>query len=142
MRINSSNLTLTRNYLQKYRFLIREYELVKQNKHPHFRFVHEFCTAHDTDRRSFLKYYNRFRRAYIARLYFLMSCPYRLILCRLDGRHSCLGFDFINPGRNGFNHIQNSPGNHFVVRQYRQPSNRPAQQVKQARTNAGITQYH
>jgi hypothetical protein len=39
MRINSSNLTLTRNYLQKYRFLIKEYELVKQNKHPNFRFV-------------------------------------------------------------------------------------------------------
>src|SRR5512137_650000 len=63
MRINSnnSNLTLTRNYLQKYRFLIREYELVKQNQHPQFRFVHEFCKAHDTDRRSFLKYYNRFK---------------------------------------------------------------------------------
>jgi len=65
MRINSnnSNLTLTRNYLQKYRFLIREYELVKQNQHPQFRFVHEFCKAHDTDRRSFLKYYNRFKQS-------------------------------------------------------------------------------
>ena len=63
MRDNSSNLTLTRNYLQKYRFLIGEYELVKQKKHPHYRFVFEFCKAHDTDRRSFLKYYNRFKQS-------------------------------------------------------------------------------
>lgn len=63
MRGNTSNLTLTRNYLQKYRFLIREYELVKQKQHPNFRFVHEFCKAHDTDRRSFLKYYNRFKQS-------------------------------------------------------------------------------
>ncbi len=43
MRDNSSNLTLTRNYLQKYRFLISEYELVKQNRHPHFALVHAEC---------------------------------------------------------------------------------------------------
>lgn len=63
MRDNSSNLTLTRNYIQKYRFLINEYELVKQGKHPRYRFVYEFCKAHDTDRRSFLKYYNRFKQS-------------------------------------------------------------------------------
>jgi transposase InsO family protein len=63
MRHNTSDLTLTKNYLQKYRFLIREYELVKQNKHPQYRFVHEFCKAHDTDRRSFLKYYGRFKQS-------------------------------------------------------------------------------
>ena len=42
MRLNSSDLTLTKNHIQKYRFLISEYELVKQNRHHQFRFAHEF----------------------------------------------------------------------------------------------------
>lgn len=61
MRLNVDDMTLERNYLQKYQFLIREYELVKSKKHPKFRFVHEFYTAHDTCRQSFIKYYNRFK---------------------------------------------------------------------------------
>lgn len=61
MRINTDDLTLKRNYLSKYRFLIKEYEQVKAKQHPHFRFLEEFYRAHDTDRRSFLKYYNRFK---------------------------------------------------------------------------------
>ena len=61
MRNNSDSLTLTRNYLSKYRFMIKEYEQVKSKQHPHFRFLEEFYKAHDTDRRSFLKYYNRFK---------------------------------------------------------------------------------
>ena len=63
MRINTQDLTLKKNYLQKYRFLIKEYELVKQNKHPSYRYAQEFYKAHDTDRRSFLKYYNRFKQS-------------------------------------------------------------------------------
>lgn len=63
MRINTQDLTLARNYIQKYQFLIEEYELVKAKKHPKYRFVHEFHKAHDTDRRSFLKYYNRFKQS-------------------------------------------------------------------------------
>lgn len=61
MRINTNDLTLARNYLQKYQFLIKEYELVKAKKHPRFRFAKDFYAFHDTDRRSFLKYYNRFK---------------------------------------------------------------------------------
>jgi transposase InsO family protein len=61
MRNNSSDETIKRNYIQKYRFLINEYELVKNKKHPNFRFVKDFYKAYDTDRRSFLKYYNRFK---------------------------------------------------------------------------------
>ena len=61
MRINTNDLTLARNYIQKYRFLIHEYELIKQKQHPKFRFAEQFYKAHDTDRRSFLKYYNRFK---------------------------------------------------------------------------------
>lgn len=61
MRPNTDDMTLERNYLQKYQFLISEYELVKSKKHPKFRFAHEFYTAHDTNRQSFIKYYNRFK---------------------------------------------------------------------------------
>lgn len=63
MRINTNDLTLVRNYLQKYQFLIKEYELIKQKKHPEYRFVQDFLKAHDTDRRSFAKYYNRFKQS-------------------------------------------------------------------------------
>ena len=63
MRINSQDLTLAKNYLQKYRFLIKEYQLVKQKKHPQYRFAKDFYQAHDTDRRSFLKYYNRYKQS-------------------------------------------------------------------------------
>jgi hypothetical protein len=63
MRINTQDLTLAKNYIQKYQFLIDEYELVKAKKHPKYRYVHEFHKAHDTDRRSFLKYYNRFKQS-------------------------------------------------------------------------------
>lgn len=63
MRINSQDETIKRNYIQKYRFLIREYELVKAKKHDKFRYVKDFYEAHDTDRRSFLKYYNRYKQS-------------------------------------------------------------------------------
>jgi hypothetical protein len=63
MRINTNDLTLKRNYLNKYRFLIGDYELVKRGEHPHFKFAKDFYTAHDTDARSFLKYYNRFKQS-------------------------------------------------------------------------------
>ena len=63
MRINTSDLTLKRNYLQKYQFLIKEYELVKNQQHSRFRFVKDFYKEYDTDRRSFLKYYNRYKQS-------------------------------------------------------------------------------
>jgi transposase InsO family protein len=63
MLINTEDLTLKRNYLQKYRFLIKEYESVKARGHPRFRFVKDFYKFHDTDRRSFLKYYNRYKQS-------------------------------------------------------------------------------
>lgn len=61
MRSTTEDLTLTRNYLRKYQFLITEYELVKAGKHPRFRFVTDFYKAHQTSRQTFLKYYNRFK---------------------------------------------------------------------------------
>lgn len=62
MQINTQDLTLARNYIQKFRFLIKDYELVKENKHPRFRLANDFYKFHDTDRRSFLKYYNRYKQ--------------------------------------------------------------------------------
>ena len=54
MRINTQDLTLAKNYIQKYRFLIKEYELIKSKEHPKYRFVKDFYKDHDTDRRSFI----------------------------------------------------------------------------------------
>ena len=62
MRDNRKDLTLERNYIQKFRFLIREYELVKAKKHPQFRFVQDFYKFHGTSRQTFAKYYNHHRR--------------------------------------------------------------------------------
>ena len=61
MRDNSNDRTIERNYVQKYRFLIREYELAKAKKHPQFRFVQDFYNFHGTNRQTFAKYYNRYR---------------------------------------------------------------------------------
>lgn len=63
MRNNNQDLTLLRNYIQKYQFLIKEYELVKQKVHPKYKFVKDFHEANGTDRRIFLKYYNRFKKS-------------------------------------------------------------------------------
>ena len=60
MRNHSEDLTLQRNYIQKYRFLIDEYVQVKNKTHPVHKYVKDFHEANGTDRRSFLKYYNRF----------------------------------------------------------------------------------
>jgi len=60
MRNTTNDHTLTINYIKKFRFLIREYELVKKKKHPQFKFVNDFYKFHGTNRQTFLKYYNRF----------------------------------------------------------------------------------
>lgn len=63
MRNNSQDLTITRNFVQHYRFLIKEYELVRAKKHHKFRFAEDFYKAHRTNRQTFLKYYNRFKQS-------------------------------------------------------------------------------
>lgn len=60
MRINSQDQTIKKNYLQKYRFLIGEYQVVKAGQHASYRRVQDFYKAHDLDRRTFRKYYNRY----------------------------------------------------------------------------------
>lgn len=62
MAINTNDLTVERKYLDTYRFMIREYELVKAKAHPTYRFVEELYKAWGTNRKSFLKYYNRFKQ--------------------------------------------------------------------------------
>lgn len=60
MRDNSKDRTIERNYIQKWRFLIKEYQLVKAKRHPRFRFVQDFYAFHGTNRQTFAKYYNRY----------------------------------------------------------------------------------
>lgn len=63
MRNNSHDSTLERNYLEKYRFLIKEYEQVKNKTHPVYKKAMDFYKANDTCRKSFLKYYNRYKQS-------------------------------------------------------------------------------
>lgn len=60
MRRNTEDKTLERNYIQKWRFLIKEYELTKQKKHPNYRFVGDFYRHNNINRQTFIKYYNRY----------------------------------------------------------------------------------
>jgi len=62
MAINTNDLTVERKYLDTYRFMIKEYELVKAKSHPVYKFVEELYKAWGTNRKSFLKYYNRFKQ--------------------------------------------------------------------------------
>lgn len=61
MRINTKDDTLKRNYLQKYQFLIEEYERVKAKQHPIYHLVEDFYKANGTCRQTFLKYYGRYK---------------------------------------------------------------------------------
>ena len=63
MRNNATDSTLKRNYLQKYQFLVREYELVKAKAHPKYRLVKDFYAANGTCAQTFLKYYGRYRQS-------------------------------------------------------------------------------
>ena len=59
MRSTTNTSVLVRNFISKWRFLIKEYELVKQRKHSKYRFVSDFYKAHNTNRQTFFKYYHR-----------------------------------------------------------------------------------
>ena len=63
MRDNSFDRTIERNYLQKWRFLILEYEAVKAGRSAHFARVGDFYRHHGTCSQTFRKYYNRFLQA-------------------------------------------------------------------------------
>lgn len=63
MRLNSSDKTLKKNYIQKYQFLVKEYEDVKAKKHPHFKLAKDFYAAHGTCAQTFLKFYSRYKQS-------------------------------------------------------------------------------
>ena len=63
MRDNRQDRTIWRNYIDKYRFLIAEYEQVKRKEHPVYKLAKDFYAAHDTCGKSFLKYYNRYKQS-------------------------------------------------------------------------------
>ena len=63
MRNNTHDQTLKKNYLQKYQFLIQEYEQVKAGHHPIFKFVKDFYAFHGTCPQTFLKYYGRYQQS-------------------------------------------------------------------------------
>ena len=60
MRDNSYDRTIERNYIQKWRFLIPEYEAVKAGRSPLFKRVGDFYRHHGTCSQTFRKYYNRY----------------------------------------------------------------------------------
>jgi transposase InsO family protein len=60
MRDNSFDRTIERNYLQKWRFLIAEYEAVKAGRSERFSRVGEFYRHHGTCSQTFRNYYNRY----------------------------------------------------------------------------------
>ena len=62
MRDNRKDTTIWRNYVEKYRFLIKEYEQVKRKEHPVYRLAKDFYKANDTCGKSFLKYYTRYKQ--------------------------------------------------------------------------------
>ena len=61
MGINSKDEAWKNNYIQKYVYLIEEYELVKIGDHPNFTSVGVFYKAHGTCPQTLLKYYRRYR---------------------------------------------------------------------------------
>lgn len=63
MRLNTKDETLKKNYIQKYCYLIEEYESVKAGNHPSFKLVGDFYKAHGTCAQTFLKYYGRYRQS-------------------------------------------------------------------------------
>lgn len=63
MRNNSNDKTLKKNYIQRYQYLIAEYELVKEKKHPTYHLAKDFYKHHKTCPQTFLKYYARYKRS-------------------------------------------------------------------------------
>ena len=60
MRDNSFDRTIERNYLQKWRFLVKEYVEVKEGRSEKFPRVGDFYRHHGTCSQTFRKYYNRY----------------------------------------------------------------------------------
>lgn len=55
--------TLERNTVKQWEFLISDYQIIKQKRHSHFRFVTDFYKFHNLKRQNFIKYYNRYKNS-------------------------------------------------------------------------------
>lgn len=62
MRLNTDKQTLEKQYIQHFRLLIKEYELIKQGAHSQFKLVKDFFAYHNTCAKTFLKYYHRYKQ--------------------------------------------------------------------------------
>lgn len=91
MRIYAQDFTLSRNNNHQYLFfLIKEYEQIKETKHPKYKFVKDFYHAFDRDRSCFLKHYNRFKqRGNNSNL-----LPVNLLLVNRTGRNLIAGYSY------------------------------------------------
>ena len=63
MRDNSFDRTIETNYVQKWRFLMAEYEAVKAGRSAAFKRVGDFYRHHGTCSQTFRKYYNRYQQS-------------------------------------------------------------------------------
>lgn len=63
MAININDKTIERKYIATYLSMIDDYEKIKRKEHPTFKFVEDLYKARGTNRKSFLKYYNRFKQS-------------------------------------------------------------------------------
>jgi hypothetical protein len=63
MQISSRDTTIRRNYIDRYLFLIKEYDQVKRKEHPIYKRAMFFYKAHGIDRRTFIKYYHRYKQS-------------------------------------------------------------------------------
>jgi hypothetical protein len=57
---NTDNCTVIREQIKRMRGLIEEYHLVKQKKHPHFKFASDFFKCRNIKKQNFFKYYHRY----------------------------------------------------------------------------------
>ena len=60
MQHNTSDKTLERNYKLKWKYLIKEYEEIKNRRHIRYKFVGEFYKAHNISRQLFNKIYRKY----------------------------------------------------------------------------------
>lgn len=56
----SKDLTIQKNYLNRFESLVLDYELIKSNSHPRYKLVKDFFLDNKISHQNFSKYYHRF----------------------------------------------------------------------------------
>lgn len=62
MRKIGNDKTLEREFLKRMKYLVSEYEKIKNKKHERFIFVEEFYKVNKIKKQNFIKYYNRYKQ--------------------------------------------------------------------------------